>query len=114
VVRICDVHPDGTSLNVCEGVRRLSPGQPDPVDEDGVRQVRVDLWPIGHRFRRGHRIRVQIASGAYPRIPRNPGTGTLVGDGDGTPMLAADQEIFHDPARPSAIFLPTQRPLSER
>ncbi|WP_307848451.1 CocE/NonD family hydrolase [Microbispora oryzae] len=103
VVRICDVHPGGASMNVCEGVRRLTPA--DPADEDGVRRVTVDLWPVAHRFRRGHRIRVHVASGAYPRIARNPGTGAPLSDGAG-PMLPSEQEILHDPGHPSAVLLP--------
>ncbi|MEN3539801.1 CocE/NonD family hydrolase [Microbispora sp. ZYX-F-249] len=102
VVRVCDVHPDGASMNVCEGVRRLTPQL--RADEDGVRRVEIDLWPMGHRFRRGHRIRVQVASGAYPRIARNPGTGAPLTAG--TPMVASDQEILHDPRHPSAVILP--------
>ncbi|WP_249346992.1 CocE/NonD family hydrolase [Microbispora sp. H11081] len=102
VVRVCDVHPDGASMNVCEGVRRLTPRL--PADRDGVRRVEIDLWPIGHRFRRGHRVRVQVASGAYPRIARNPGTGAPLTAG--TPMVASDQEILHDPRHPSAVILP--------
>jgi predicted acyl esterase len=73
-------------------------------DGDGVRRVLVDLWPTGHRFRRGHRIRVHVASGAYPKVARNPGTGEPLGTA--ATMLVADQEVFHDPDRPSAILLP--------
>jgi predicted acyl esterase len=50
---------------------------------------------------------VQVASGAYPRVARNPGTGAPIGTA--TEMLTADQEIFHDPAHPSAINLPIVR-----
>ncbi|WP_328600907.1 CocE/NonD family hydrolase [Actinomadura physcomitrii] len=103
VVRLCDVTPDGQSLNLCEGMRRLVPGAPEP-DADGVRRVTVELWPAGHRFRRGHRVRVQVASGAYPRVARNPGTGAPIGTA--TEMLTADQEILHTPDHPSAIILP--------
>jgi hypothetical protein len=104
VVRVCDVHPDGRSLNVCEGVRRLAPGVAPP-DADGVRRVQVELWPIGHRFRRGHRIRVHVAGGAYPRIARNTGTGEpLLRDGGA--MVPTELEVFHDPRRPSAVILP--------
>ena len=38
-------------------------------------QIRVDLWPTAHRFRPGHRIRLQVSSGAHPRYARNTGTG---------------------------------------
>ena len=102
VVRLCDVGPTGASINVCEGVRRLLPGNP-AAGADGVRRVQVELWPAGHRFLPGHRVRVQVASGAYPRVDRNPGTGEPLGVGG---MAAADQEVFHDPEHPSAIVLP--------
>ncbi|WP_245681431.1 CocE/NonD family hydrolase [Actinomadura kijaniata] len=103
VVRLCDVDPDGVSRNLCEGMRRLVPGVNDP-GEDGVRRVPVELWPVGHRFRAGHRIRVQVCSGAYPRVARNPGTGEPIGTA--TRMLTAGQEVFHSPGRVSSITLP--------
>ncbi|MGW4801789.1 CocE/NonD family hydrolase, partial [Nonomuraea sp. NPDC004297] len=105
VVRVCDVHPGGRSMNVCEGVRRLVPSIPDG---DGVRRVDVDLWPIGHRFARGHRVRVHVAAGAYPTIARNHGTGDLL-DADGA-MVPADVEVFHSPVHPSAVVLPLCAP----
>lgn len=105
VVRVCDVHPGGASMNVCEGVRRLTPAV--PADAGGVRRAEVELWPVGHRFRRGHRIRVHVASGAYPRIARNPGTGAALTAG--SPMVPSDQEILHDPDHPSAVVLPHHR-----
>ncbi|MEU8356943.1 CocE/NonD family hydrolase [Nonomuraea sp. NPDC048882] len=118
VVRVCDVRPDGRSYNVCEGVRRLGPGDGEPRDgapRDGerdyrgdVRRVDVDMWPIAHRFRRGHRIRVHVAAGAYPTIARNPGTGDPLG-ADGA-MVPADVEVFHSPDRPSAVVLPLCAP----
>ena len=61
------------------------------------------MWPTAHRFRRGHRIRVQVSSGAFPRFARNPGTGEP--HATATTLLAADQEVHHDPRHPSAIIL---------
>ncbi|MDL4774568.1 CocE/NonD family hydrolase [Actinomadura xylanilytica] len=103
VVRLCEVTPGGESYNLCEGMRRLLPGAPEP-DADGVRRVAVELWPAGHRFKRGNRVRVQVASGAYPRVARNTGTGEPIGTA--TEMRIAAQEIFHEPGRASAIVLP--------
>ena len=110
-VRVCDVHPDGASLNVCDGLIRLTPDEPAR-DGDGIAAVRFELWPTAHRFRAGHRIRVQVASGAHPRYGRNPGTGE--DPMRATRLVAADQEVFHDAERPSAVTLTvaTRRSLS--
>jgi putative CocE/NonD family hydrolase len=91
-VRVCDVQPDGASLNVCDGLIRLTPDQP-PCDADGIAAVRFELWPTAHRFHAGHRLRVQVSSGAHPRYARNPGTGE--DPIHATRLLAADQEVFH-------------------
>ena len=101
--RLCDVQPDGRSLNVTDGLLRLTPdGSAAP--PDGVQCVSVRLWPTAYRFRSGHRIRLQISSGAHPRWSRNLGTGEPIGSG--TRMLAAEQSIYHDRAHPSALTLP--------
>ena len=73
-VRVCDVHPDGASFNVCDALQRYTPATIDR-DADGVFTARFDLWPIGHRFAAGHRLRVQVASGSHPVYARNLGTG---------------------------------------
>ena len=101
-VRVCDVEAEGASLNVCDALIRLTPGQP-PRDKDGVARVRFELWPTAHRFARGHRVRVQVASGAHPRYERNPGTGEE--PLRATQLVPAEQEIFHDPERASSVTL---------
>jgi putative CocE/NonD family hydrolase len=101
-VRVCDVQPDGASLNVCDGLIRLTPVEP-PRDADGVAAVRFELWPTAHRFAAGHRVRVQVASGAHPRYARNPGTGE--DPVRATELVSADQEVFHDAAHPSSVTL---------
>ncbi|MFE9814129.1 CocE/NonD family hydrolase [Streptomyces sp. NBC_00236] len=107
-VRICDVHPDNRSMTVCDGIRRIgSTGtaatDPQP-DEDGFAEVDVPLWPAFHRFAAGHRIGIQVSSGAHPRYARNPGTGEPALTA--TVTVRAEQEISHDTARPSRIDLP--------
>ena len=101
-VRICDVHPDGRSLNVCDGLVRITPEEPAP-DAAGVACVAFDLWPTAHRFRRGHRLRVLVASGAHPRYARNPGTGESPITAEH--LVASEQEVLHDPEHPSSVTL---------
>jgi len=43
-----------------------------------------------------------------PRYARNPGTGEP--HATATTLLPADQEVSHDPSRPSALILPVREP----
>jgi uncharacterized protein len=101
--RVCDVDSTGASWNVSDALTRIAPDRFQAV-ADGTLAVAFDLWPIGHRFAAGHRIRLQVSSGAHPRYLRNPGTGE-------DPAAAAqtkpvDIEILHDTAHPSVLVLP--------
>jgi putative CocE/NonD family hydrolase len=96
-VRLCDADPRGRSWNVCDGLTRLS-------GANEITCATVRLWPTAYRFKRGHRIRVQVSSGAFPRYARNPGSGEP--HATAARLLQADQEVYHTPAHPSAIILP--------
>lgn len=61
------------------------------------------LSATAHRFRAGHRTRVQVASGAHPRFIRNLGTDEPLATA--TEMRVASQAIFHDPRHPSGVVL---------
>jgi len=101
--RVCDVGTDGASLNVCDALARALPGRFEP-GPDGSARVAFDLWPIGHRFAAGNRIRLQVSSGAHPRYARNPGTGEDLATA--TEMRPVDVEILHDAQHPSVLVLP--------
>ena len=103
LARVCDVHPDGRSVNLCDGVRRLRPLDP-PASQDGTRTVVIDLIGIAHCFHAGHRLRLHVSSGAHPRLVRNTGTGEPLATA--TELRPADQEVFHDPEHPSVLTLP--------
>ncbi|MGW6281293.1 CocE/NonD family hydrolase [Kribbella sp. NPDC055071] len=96
-VRLCDVDAGGRSWNVCDGLTSVT-------GADELTEVAVRLWPTAYRFKRGHRIRVQVSSGAFPRYARNPGTGDALGDA--ITLLPADQELHFGLDHPSAILLP--------
>ncbi len=104
--RLCDVHPDGRSVNLCDGARRLGPEQPTAAE--GTRVVELDLVAVGHRFRAGHRIRLQVSSGAHPRLIRNTGTDEPLASA--THLRTAEQEVLHDPSHLSTLTLPGPAP----
>jgi predicted acyl esterase len=90
-------------VNVCDGLQRFDPTTMTR-DPDGTFRADVRVWPIGHRFAPGHRLRIQVASGSHPVYARNMGTGESAVTA--TAMQPADQAVFHDPRRPSSITLP--------
>jgi putative CocE/NonD family hydrolase len=102
-VRLCDVDRNGCSLNVCDGNLRMAPGQGD-MQPDGSLRIKVAMSATAYCFRAGHRIRVQVSSGAHPRFARN--LGIPEPQVNSTMMVAADQTLYHDAAHPSAIALP--------
>lgn len=89
IARLCDVHPDGRSYNVCDGIRRVERGA------DGCQRIEVDLWSTSNVFLAGHRLRVQVTSSCFPRWDRTP--------------LAGSRRMHHDAERPSWIALPIVR-----
>lgn len=103
VARLCDVQPDGRSINLCDGIVRLKPGDGE-AQPDGSLKITVELWPTANCFQRGHRLRLQVCSGGHPRWSRNPGTGEPVASG--AHLQGAEQTLYHDQAHPSALVLP--------
>ena len=106
--RLCVVEQSGKSVNLCDGILRLTPESEAPASDapasDGVRHIHIALWPTAYQFRKGQRLRVQVSSGAHPRFARNPGSGEPVATA--TKLFVADQAVYHDPDHPSAILLP--------
>ena len=104
--RVCDVDVNGASWNVCDALARVAPGRFELVAEN-LWRVELELWPCGHRFAAGHRIRLQVASGAHPRYARNPGTGE--DPYRATRLQAVDIEVLHGSEHPSALVLSVLR-----
>lgn len=100
VVRLADVAPDGTSAQVSAGILNLahrhSHTDPEPLERGRVEEVRVHLRGAGHRFERGHRIRISVASSAWPVVWPSP--------------YAAEFELHGGAATPSRLILPVVPP----
>lgn len=107
VVRLCDVHPDGTSRNVADGVLRAryrnSAERPELLTPNQVERFEVDCWATSNLFKAGHRIRVQVTSSCFPRWDANPNTGEPFGTSKAA--VPALNTIFHDAFRPSHLNL---------
>src|SRR5262245_221411 len=105
---IVDVDPSGYARFLTDGVVRAryrnSTERAEPIEPGKVFKYTVDLWATSNVFKAGHRIRVYISSSNFPRFNRNHNTGEpALG---ATKMVKANQTIYHDADRPSAIILP--------
>ncbi len=109
VARLCDVHPDGRSVNITEGVLRARFregvwGAPKLMEPGRVYELTLDLAATSNVFKAGHRLRLDVTSSCFPLWDRNPNTG---GDpATETTWQVAHQRVFHDRLRASRVRLP--------
>jgi putative CocE/NonD family hydrolase len=106
--KLVDVGPDGTARNLTEGILRAryrgSMEKAELMTPGTVYRIRVDLWSTANVFLAGHRLRLEVASGNFPRFDRNLNTGqSPEGPGKG---VVATNVIHHDRDHPSALVLP--------
>jgi putative CocE/NonD family hydrolase len=103
--RVCDVSPNGKSMNISDGLLRLKPADfRNFRSEDGIVHINFDLWPTAHCFLKGHRMRMQVSSGSHPRFSRNLGSGEPIATAKN--FVTAHQKVFHDSAHPSSVKVP--------
>lgn len=107
-VRLCDVYPDGRSINLCEGQlrARFRAGfdREQPLRPGRVYALEVDLWSTSIIFNRGHRLRVHVTSSSVPGYDPNPNTGDAFRARDY--QRAARNVLYLDRRRPSHLVLP--------
>jgi hypothetical protein len=77
---------------------------PSPIEPGRVYAYDIDAWNTCQSFGRGHRIRVEVASSAFPKYDRSPGTGDPLGKT--TRLKGAEQSVYHDRQHPSHVDLP--------
>lgn len=97
-VRLCDVDERGRSWNVTDDLVRIA--------TDSVTRADLRLAPTAYRFAKGHRLRIQVSGGAFPRFARNLGTGEP--HATATVGHATRLEILHDDAHPSVVTIPAR------
>ena len=102
--KLVDVQPDGVAYNVSDGiVRQTYQASRNPAAAEPTR-IEIDLWPTSILFRRGHRIRIEIAGSNFPRFDRNPQNGEPIATA--TRAATATHAVYHSPVAASRIVLP--------
>ena len=110
MVRLCDVHPDGSSRILAGGVirARYRNGFDDPslLEPGQVYEYVIDLVATSNLFQPGHCIRVHITSSSFPFIHPNANSGNPIWEDTDEDLTPALQTIFHNAEYPSHIVLP--------
>jgi putative CocE/NonD family hydrolase len=110
-VRLCDVHPDGSSTRITYGVLNLchrnGAEAPEAVVPGEAMKVRLQLDDIAYRIPAGHRLRIAVSSSYWPMVWPSPEAVTLTLTGGAValperPLATGDEWTFAEPeaARP--------------
>ena len=106
--KLLDVWPNGFVQRLTDGMVRArfreGMDKPSLIEAGRTYSYDVDLWNTCQRYQKGHRVRVEISSSAFPKYDRNLNTGEPLGKT--TAMIVAQQKVFHDREHPSYIVLP--------
>jgi uncharacterized protein len=110
-VRLVDIAPDGTALNL------MSPGldvlrasyrneklQPELLKPGQIYKLTLDRMLTSNVFRAGHHIRIQLSGAFFPHFSRNLQSGES--EMTSSAMCPAHVRIYHDPDHRSRIELP--------
>lgn len=107
VVKLVRVLPDGRALNVSLGAARSSALFAHPPHRaDAPHAWHVEMESTSCVFAPGERLRVEVASSAFPLFDRNPGSGVPSRLASPRDWLRARQQVLHDAAHPSRVELP--------
>jgi putative CocE/NonD family hydrolase len=105
--KLVDVHPGEFAQRLCDGMVRLRYRdgfeREQPVTPGEVYEVGIPMWDTCVRLASGHRLRVEIASSAFPKYDVNLGTGgDMITEITG---VTATNRLWHTPSRPSRLIL---------
>lgn len=106
-IRLTDVYPDGRSMLVSDGIRRMrfrkgfTAADTSRIVPGQIYQVQIDLPSTAITFLAGHRIRIDITSSNYPRFDSNLNNGNkmyVAGD-----TLVATNTVYFSNTKPSYV-----------
>ncbi|MEZ4920007.1 MAG: CocE/NonD family hydrolase [Saprospiraceae bacterium] len=90
---------------VLRGRFRNSFESPEAFQPNTPTKVRFQLPDVAHKFKKGHRLMIQIQSSWYPLVDRNPQQFINIYEAEDADFIKAEHTIFHSASKPSAILL---------
>ena len=112
--KLVRVQPNGAAEFICLGIARSSwLFSKTGYSSDEIHEWKFDLAATSCYFAAGDRIRLEIASSAFPLYDRNPGTEMPSCRATSWDWRRSTQIIYHDEAHRSALYLPVHEAAHE-
>ena len=113
VVRLTDVDGESNSIRLSDGIVRAryrnSFEKPQLLEPGRIEKFEIKMSKIANVFKKSHRIRVSVTSGAKNLVFPNHNTGN--DPATDIEMVKAVQRVYHDEKNPSHIKLPVARKI---
>jgi len=113
VVRLTDVDEGGNSIRLSDGIVRAryrnSFEKPQLLEPGRIEKFEIKMSKIANVFKKSHRIRVSVTSGAKNLVFPNHNTGN--DPATDIEMVKAVQRVYHDEKNPSHVKLPVARKI---
>ena len=87
------------------GKYRNSLTKPEPFEPGKPATITFTMPDVGHAFRSGHRVMVQVQSSWFPLIDRNPQTFCDIATAKDADFRRATQRVYRTSAKPSGVTL---------
>jgi len=101
-------YPQGYALNLTDSILRTryrnNRNQGELMEPGEVYEIEIILYPTSNLFKKGHHIRLDIASSNFPRFDVNPNTGEPIGLN--RLVVIAKNTVYHDRNHLSHAVLP--------
>lgn len=91
---------------IMRGKFRNSFSTPTPFKPNKVEEVRFDLPDVAHKFKKGHRLMIQIQSSWFPLADRNPQKFMNIYEANDSDFQKETIRVYHDATNSSNIVLP--------
>ncbi len=98
MILVQDVFPNDTTINIQEGGKHVK------MKIGNITRIGLESWPTGYQLNPGHKLRIVITSGWFPRYNRNLNKGESIYYAKES--KAATQTFYFGPQHPSKISLP--------
>lgn len=121
VVKLIDVYPGNAPNNspiastkmggfqllvrgeVMRAKFRNSFSKPEPMKPGEVTEVKFDMQDAAHRFKKGHKIMVQVQSSWFPLVDRNPQKFVDIYQATEADFQKATHRVYFSPQQPSSV-----------